>query len=98
MIQLDLTQKLKDYDDQGQLVDMPDSLGKCLATMLKAAQTTEVVKYYGWFVSLATSGKLTLDQADCDALEQFVKTHTGAILLLKGQLLQSIAKARLAAG
>lgn len=90
---VDLNSKLKDYSD-GKQVELPETLAQCLAQMLKTSQTQEVVKFYGWFVSLSTTGKLTLDQADRDALESFIKGHQGAVLLLKGQLLQELARHR----
>lgn len=85
---LNLTAQINGLD--GQPMKESPTLGKVLGSALVSGSKGDPIKYLDWALKLYNEGKIEVDDADFEAIKEFIKNNDGLTILAKGQLLKQM--------
>lgn len=91
MIDIDLTENLQDLDGGPVFRDgRPVSIGRLVAEALLNGGKGDPLKLYDWAMTLAKTGRITLDTSDEEIFKGHIKDSPSITNLVKGQALTAI--------
>lgn len=82
---------MKKYDFSKNIIHAGNEIKLSLALkdiLGMAAKIENPLKFYGWYISLAESSELLLDEPDKKLLYNFIETNENIYLFVKGAILE----------
>lgn len=94
MIEINLSSHALDIN--GNVLNKDITMGESLANVLVGGTKGEALKFYDWAISLAKTGKITVDEHDFKKIKLFVEESENIFIILKAQLIRKLDECKAA--